>query len=66
MDNLLLFLVVDSLLLAVLVGLISYHVRQSRRERQKTEHIKEQLERERAKTNKFHVDIEQIKRMTKG
>lgn len=66
MDKLLLMLIFDSALLIVLVGLLAYHVRFARRERRKTEQIQLDLEQEREKTNKFHVSVEEIRRMTKG
>ena len=67
MDNsLIAMLLFDSGLLIVLVGLLAYHVKHSKKERKKTEQIQKDLDEERQKTNKFHVSVEEIKRLTKG
>lgn len=65
MDNLILFLIVDLGFLLILVALLFYAISKSRREGRKTEKIKQNLEEERQKTNKFHVSIEEIRRLTK-
>lgn len=66
MDRLTILLLVDVGMLIVLVGLLSYHIRHSRKDRKKTEQIEQELDTERQKTNKFHVSIEEIRKMTKG
>lgn len=66
MNSMTLILLLDVGLLIVLVCLLSYHIRQSQDKRKKTEQIEQELDTEREKTNKFHVSVAEIKRMTKG
>jgi cell division protein FtsL len=66
MDSITIILLLDVILLTVLVCLLSYHIRQNKHDRKKTEQIEQELEAEHEKTNKFHVSIEEIRSMTKN
>jgi len=66
MNSTIAILVFDALLLMILIGMLVHHIRQNKHTRKKTAQITQELEHEREKTNKFHVSIEEIRRMTKG
>jgi hypothetical protein len=66
MNETALFFVFNVVLTGILLGMIGYHRYGMRKDRQKTEAIRQDLETEREKTNKFHVSVEEIRRMTKG
>jgi preprotein translocase subunit SecG len=59
-------LIFDAGLFIVLILMLSYHIRHLKTDRKKTDSIRQELEEEREKTNKFHVSVEEIRRMTKG
>lgn len=67
MDRITIAIILDVLILLFLGGIVGFHTHLfKKRDHKKTEQIKEELEEEREKTNKFHVSIEEIRRMTKG
>ena len=65
MNSTIAILVFDALLLLVLIGMLAHHIRQNKHARKKTEQITQELYNEREKTEKFHVSIEEIMRLTK-
>jgi len=67
MDNTTIIIGLDIAILLFLVGMVVFHIRLIRKHNhQKTEKIEQELETERAKTEKFHVSIEEIRKLTKG
>jgi len=53
-------------LLCLFISSVMLHRRKIKNEKKKTEKIEQFIETEREKTNKFHVTVEEIRRMTKG
>ena len=66
MNETLALLIFDAGLLIVLILMLGYHIRSIKKDRKKTAYIRQELENERQKTEKFHVSLEEIKQMTKG
>lgn len=64
-DSVAALLLFDAILFLILLGMLWYHIRFTRKERQKTEEIREDLSQEHEKTKKFHVSLEEIRNMTK-
>jgi hypothetical protein len=59
-------LIFDAFLFGILILMLGYHLRSIKKDRKKTAYIREELENERQKTEKFHVSLEEIRKMTKG
>jgi Na+/melibiose symporter-like transporter len=59
-------LIFDAGLFLVLILMLIYHIKNFKKDRKKTAYIRQELENEREKTNKFHVSVEEIRSMTKN
>jgi len=66
MNSTIALLIFDAILFLIIILMLGYHLRSIKKDRKKTAYIRQELENERQKTEKFHVSLEEIKRMTKG
>jgi len=65
MSSIIALLIFDALLFIILILMLGYHLRSLKKDRKKTAYIRQELENEREKTNKFHVTLDEIRGMTK-